>query len=498
MGRPTTVSGRLALAGHQANDTAAAIPGPTFHRARLRHPRRATSMWGQMMLNLPHSAWMLLDVTILVIGLCAGFLLFVYPADLPYPHVELWSACLVSTLCLIVSSLVFGLYERETLLGYSRILTRILLASVTALVLTYAVVYVVMYTTLSRRVAGLAIGGYLVFGTLIRTLTWWSLQRVKRGLLVVGPGMLTDAFAQASTEGFLPHYRVAGYVDDSTPPDAHVFDIARLGRTHEIPEICQRQGITDIVVGADAARNPEVMSWLLPCLRMGCRVTNEAVFYEKATGQILVDQITPHWFLFADLKVHCEEVATLKRAVDIAVSILGLALTLPLWPLIALAIKLHDGGPVWYWQDRVGQNGLVFRLYKFRTMRADAENGAAVWAKPGDPRVTAVGRILRKLRFDELPQLYNVLTGQMSLVGPRPERPDFVKALAGQIPYYSERHLVKPGITGWAQIGYHYGSSVEDARHKLQFDLYYLKHMSFELDLIILFRTLGTFLRGAC
>ncbi|MCP4250159.1 MAG: hypothetical protein GY778_24210, partial [bacterium] len=327
MGTPTEASGRLVLAGTQASDTAVAIPAPTVHQARLRHPRRAASMWGQMMLNLPHSAWLLLDVTILVMGLCVGFLLFVYPANLPYPHVELWSACLVATMCLMVSSLVFGLYERETLLGYSRILTRMLLVTITAVVLTYAVIYVVMYTTLSRRVAGLAIGGYLVFGTFIRTLTWWSLQRVKRGLLVVGPGVLTDAFAQASADGFLPHYRVTGYVDDTSPPEARVADIARLGRTNEIPDICQQHGITDIVVGADAARNPEVMSWLLPCLRMGCRVTNEAVFYEKATGQILVNRITPHWFLFADLKVHSEEVATLKRAVDIAVSITGLLLT---------------------------------------------------------------------------------------------------------------------------------------------------------------------------
>jgi lipopolysaccharide/colanic/teichoic acid biosynthesis glycosyltransferase len=159
---------------------------------------------------------------------------------------------------------------------------------------------------------------------------------------------------------------------------------------------------------------------------------------------------------------------------------------------------MADGGPVLYSQDRVGENGQIFKLYKFRTMRPDAENGKSVWCSPNDPRVTGVGRFLRKTRLDELPQLYNVLVGQMSLVGPRPERPDIVEELCRKIPYYAERHLVKPGITGWAQISYHYGSSVEDAKRKLQYDLYYLKHMSFELDMIIVFRTAGTFLRGAC
>jgi lipopolysaccharide/colanic/teichoic acid biosynthesis glycosyltransferase len=177
---------------------------------------------------------------------------------------------------------------------------------------------------------------------------------------------------------------------------------------------------------------------------------------------------------------------------------LGLCLSALLWPVIAVAIKLCDGGPVFYSQDRVGQNGQTFKLFKFRTMRTDAENGKSVWSAPNDPRVTAVGRLLRRTRLDELPQLFNVLVGDMSIVGPRPERPDIVAELTEKLPYYAERHLVKPGLTGWAQISFRYGSTIEDARRKLQFDLYYLKHMSFELDMIILFRTVGTFLRGAC
>ncbi|MHC4234487.1 MAG: exopolysaccharide biosynthesis polyprenyl glycosylphosphotransferase, partial [Planctomycetota bacterium] len=438
-------------------------PWTGVHRPELPKRRHAVSIWGQVMLNLPASAWMLVDVMILTAAIWVGYSLFVSPETTPYPHVHLWQACLIFSVCLVVSSLVFGLYERETLLGQSRILTRILLTSTMAVVLTYAAVYVVMYTALSRRVTGLAIGSYVLMGSSIRTLAWWAIQRVKRGLLVVGPGLLVEAFERASAEGLLPHYRLAGFASAADHPSDRLADIHRLRSTREIPAFCRQQAISDLVVGSDAARDPQVMTWLLPCLRMGCRVTNEATFYEKATGQILVDQITPHWFLFADLKAHCDEAATLKRAIDLAVSVVGLAATLPFWPLIALAIKLDDGGPVFYSHDRVGQNGLVFALHKFRTMRPSAENGTSVWATKNDPRVTRVGRLLRRLRLDELPQLYNVLLGQMSIVGPRPERPDIVEDLVREIPFYSERHLVKPGITGWAQISFRYGSSVEDA-----------------------------------
>lgn len=493
-----TAEGRVPVPGAVAQGAVAGDTSTGRPYVRRAQPHRALGVWGQMMLSLPASTWMMIDILVLMLGIWQGYALFVVPAPLEFPDVELWQACLIFSLCLVASSLVFGLNQRDTLLGRSRILTRILLTSVLTVVLAYAVVYVVMYSTVARRVTGLAMGSFLVLGTSVRMLTCWALRRVKRGLLIIGPGLLIEAFAKATAEKFLPHYRLAGFIDDSTGARKRIAGIPRLGGVTDIPVVCQQHGIQDIVVGQEAARDPKVMGWLLPCLRMGCRVTNEATFYEKTTGQILVDEITPHWFLFADLQAHCHEVASLKRAVDVLVSSLGLLLALPLWPLIALAIKLDDGGPVFYSQDRVGQNGLVFRLFKLRTMRVNAENGVSVWATPNDPRVTRVGRLLRRSRLDELPQLYNVLLGQMSLVGPRPERPDIVQELCGHIPYYSERHLVKPGITGWAQISFRYGNTVEDAKRKLQFDLYYLKHMCFELDVVILFRTVGTFLRGAC
>ncbi|UCF32975.1 MAG: sugar transferase [Phycisphaerales bacterium] len=459
---------------------------------------RFVGVIGQLLVGLPASTWLLIDASILAGALYLAYVLFPPPDLETTPHVHLWQASAVFVFALLLSSLVFGFYERETILSRSRLLTRALLTTAAATAIAYAIIYVVMYATVSRRVSGVAMGLFLVNGVGVRLLSRWAIHRLHRGLLVVGPRSLFDSFVGAQANGFLSEYRLVGYVTTDQEEPGAAGDPHYLSTIKDYVPKLGESCVTDVVVGTEAARDPGVMEWVVPCLQHGCRVTNEAIFYEKATGQILVDEITPYWFLFADLKVHCDERATLKRLMDLVTSLFGMLLTAPLWPLIAMAIRLDDGGPVLYTQERVGQNGRIFTLCKFRTMRANAENGRSVWASPDDPRVTRVGRLLRKTRLDELPQLFNILMGQMSIVGPRPERPDIVASLCDKLPYYAERHLVKPGLTGWAQISYQYGSSVEDAKRKLQFDLYYLKHMSFELDMIILFRTLGTFLRGAC
>jgi len=460
--------------------------------------QRALRLLGHTLVNLPPSTWLLVDVSLLFAGITIAYAVFP-PFEIPdIPHVALWQAAAVLSFAGIIASLVFGLYERETIRSRSRILTRMLLTVATTAVISYTVIYVIMYATVSRRAEFLALAFFLVSGSGVRFGAWWAVQKTHRGLLVVGSRGLFESFVAAQKEGFLHEYKLIGYASTDDRPDDALGDPQFLGTIAElIPKLGGRR-VNEIVVGNGAARDPLVMDWVVPCLQAGCRVTNEAIFYEMATGQILVDEITPNWFLFADLKVHCDERATLKRLLDLVSGFVGLCLTAPVWPIIALAIKLCDGGPVFYSQDRVGQNGRIFRLHKFRTMRTDAENGKSVWASPRDPRATIVGRWLRRSRLDELPQLYNVLVGQMSIVGPRPERPDIVRELCEKLPYYGERHLVKPGVTGWAQISFRYGSSIEDAKRKLQFDLYYLKHTSFELDTIILFRTLGTFLRGGC
>ena len=459
---------------------------------------RAVHVVGQALVALPASVWLVADVSVLAAGLSIGYALFPPPVMIATPHVAFWQAAAIFAVVAAMASLVFGLYERETLMSRSRILTRMLLTSATATVIAYAIIYVIMYATVSRRVAGVAMAVFLAGGSGIRLSARWAIHKVHRGLLVVGARALFESFERAQADGLLSEYRLLGYATTGEEPVDDTDDPSYAGTiVGQVPRLRQLRA-TDIVVGAEAACDPRVMDWMVPCLQRGCRVTNEAIFYEKATGQILVDEITPTWFLFADLKAHCDEHATLKRLFDLLAAIVGFCLAAPLCPLIAIAIKLGDGGPVIYSQDRVGQHGKIFKLYKFRTMRLDAENGKSIWSVPNDPRVTRVGRLLRKTRLDELPQFYNVLVGQMSVIGPRPERPDIVRDLCDKLPYYAERHLVKPGITGWAQISFRYGSTIEDAKRKLQFDLYYLKHMSAELDMIILFRTLGTFLRGAC
>ncbi len=450
--------------------------------------------FAHFLMRMPASSWLVTDVAILCGLLHISFTLFPPPEPLQTPHVVYWQACAVFAFGLLMSSLVLGLYDRDTITSRSRILTRVLLTVPVAIMISYAVIYVVMYMTVGRKVTGVTMTSFVILATSLRLYACWVAQQQKHGLLVVGTRALFESFVREQKKGMLHEYYLAGYLtsDDQPPPhDPHC-----LGTVRNVVNRLQELNISQVVVSAEASLDKNVMNWVVPCLQRGCRVTNEAIFYEKATGQILVDEITAAWFLFADLKMHCEELAVVKRIFDLVAAVLGLLLSAPLWPLIALAVKLCDRGSVFYSQDRVGQHGQIFKLYKFRTMRPDAEKGKSVWASVDDPRITAVGRFLRKSRLDELPQLYNILIGQMSVIGPRPERPDIVKSLCDQLPYYAERHLVKPGLTGWAQISYGYGSTVQDAKRKLQFDLFYLKHMSFELDMMILFRTGGTFMRG--
>jgi sugar transferase (PEP-CTERM system associated) len=229
----------------------------------------------------------------------------------------------------------------------------------------------------------------------------------------------------------------------------------------------------------------------------GVDILDGPTFYEMVTGKLLIEDTNPSWFIFSSGFKTTPFKRLTKSALDRLLAGMGLLITMPLFPVIALLIKYNSPGPIFFKQSRVGEGERNFFMYKFRTMYQDAESlTGAVWAQENDPRITGIGRILRKTRLDEIPQLYNVLKGEMSLVGPRPERPEFVRKLKEIIPYYSQRHFSKPGITGWAQIRYPYGASVEDAIEKLRFDLYYIKHMSLIFDLLILLETAKVALLG--
>jgi sugar transferase (PEP-CTERM system associated) len=262
-------------------------------------------------------------------------------------------------------------------------------------------------------------------------------------------------------------------------------------------EAAARALAVDEIVVAAADRRGLPVDELMRCRTGGVPVRDAAMFLEAEAGRIDVRVATAGWIAFGGGFVHGAAFRAAKRCLDVAASVLLLVATLPLTLAVAALLAAERGGPVLYRQERVGLDGRSFMLLKFRTMRADAEREGPRWAAAADPRVTPLGRFLRRARIDEIPQALNVLRGDMSFVGPRPERPVFVHELAARIPFYAERHRVKPGITGWAQVNYPYGASVEDAREKLAYDLYYAKNASLLLDLAIILRTARVVLSGA-
>jgi sugar transferase (PEP-CTERM system associated) len=287
-----------------------------------------------------------------------------------------------------------------------------------------------------------------------------------------------------------------GYLEDNHPPGAVLDGAPVLGPVERLREIVRETNPDRIVVGLTERRARLPVQDLLDLKFSGMVIEEATALYEALRTRVCGREVRPSDLIFSGSLGPRQGFVMLQSAYSVAIALVATLLTLPLMLLTALAVKLTSRGPVLYRQTRVGAQGKPFVLYKFRSMYADAEAGTgAVWAAKDDPRITPVGRWLRLLRLDELPQLFNVLRGEMSIVGPRPERPEFVQVLSERIPYYRQRHCVKPGITGWAQINYKYGESVEDSAVKLEYDLYYIKHLSPALDLFIIFHTLKTMLR---
>lgn len=296
----------------------------------------------------------------------------------------------------------------------------------------------------------------------------------------------------------LPKARIVGYVGE---PDESAHEEPRLGPSFMVLEAAKSSGATMILLLPDAPLDDDIAHELLKAKLHGTMVVDIRSFYEHVVQRLPLSQINDEWLLQTEgfSLTTRGSLRRLKRALDVLISLCLLVLTMPVMLLAAIAVRLESPGPVIYRQDRVGLHEREFTVYKFRSMRADAEKNGAVWAQAGDSRVTRVGRFIRKVRIDELPQLWNVLKGDMSFIGPRPERMAFVRGLKKTIPYYGLRHTVKPGLTGWAQVCYPYGASEEDARRKLEYDLYYIKNMSLLLDIHIIFKTIGVVLfpRGA-
>ncbi len=329
-------------------------------------------------------------------------------------------------------------------------------------------------------------------GTLLVRASLRAVVGVPSRVIIVGDGLKARAVANAIEQGGEDSFRVVALVD---PRRA----VAEGKQPEEVDALAERLGAEFVVQAADDMRGANWMEALLRCRLAGRRVYDATGFCERVLRRIPVAHLRTSDFAFADELTVSPLRRMAKRAFDVAVSSVLVLCAAPFLVLVAVAIKLDSKGPLFYRQERVGLGGKSYWLWKFRSMRTDAEKDGAVWARANDDRVTRVGRFIRKTRIDEIPQVFNVLVGDMSFVGPRPERPVFVEQLKQQIPFYGLREAVKPGITGWAQIRYPYGASVEDARNKLEFDLYYVKNGSLFLDLGIIFHTVRHVLlaRGA-
>jgi sugar transferase (PEP-CTERM system associated) len=412
--------------------------------------------------------------------------------------VDLWKVGLVTGLCLLC------LYYNEcydlTLVRTDRELTIRLLQSVGAASILLALLYLVAPSLVVAEGAVLAatiplllaiLGWRLLFNRLV------TLGSLEEHVLIVGTGQASRLVAREVLAQRDFPYHIVGFIDEDARRVGQSLVNPRIVGTHaDIERLVSAHGVSRIIVGLHDRRGKLPVAELLRAKLRGVQVEDINTVFERLTGKLLVEDLRPSWLIFSDGFRASRLTRLTKRTFDMVFAAVGLIVGAPLMLLTALGVWLESGSPVLYRQERVGQHGRPFTLLKFRSMRKDAEQGTPIWARDGDARVTQVGRFIRTTRLDELPQLWNVLQGEMSFVGPRPERPFFVAQLATQISFYEQRHTVKPGITGWAQVKYRYGASIEDALEKLQYDLYYIKHLSLPLDLTILFDTVKVVLFG--
>jgi len=391
----------------------------------------------------------------------------------------------------LISLLAVGGYQRD---GYrsarltaTRLTAAFVLAFVALSVIFYLLPDVALWRSISLYAILLSFLALLTARTLFNRLVGW--QRFRRCVLVLGAGCRGAQVAALAASRDASFF-VSDYVQ-MTEQEAQVPGAVPYAGAGSLRPLLEKKQVDEIVLAIEERRGSLPLDDLLQAKLSGVRVSDLSSFLERETGRIDLAAASPSWLILSDGFLAAGPAAVAgKRLFDIAASALLLILSSPILIVTAIVIRLTSPGPIFYLQERVGQNGRSFNVVKFRSMRTDAEqDGKPQWAQERDPRVTAIGRFIRASRIDEIPQIFCVLKGDMSFVGPRPERPFFVKELAAQLPFYNERHVVKPGITGWAQLNYPYGASVEDARHKLEYDLYYVKNYSSFLDLLILIQT---------
>jgi len=374
----------------------------------------------------------------------------------------------------------------------------LVLFRITALVF---LIYVAIYFLSPRQLLPRGIVLYHSAATLVLVGIWRTIYGVlfgraffRRRAVVIGAGQAGQTIVQAIEENLPSQYQLVGYIDDNPAKRGQVIEgIPVIGSRWDLLPLVKEKGVSEIILAITHTVHGELIQAIMDCQEQGVQISLMPLLYEEITGRVPVEHVGDDWSLVLPLD-HAAIGSFwpfVKRTMDIFISGLGLIVLALLSPILALAIYIDSPGPIFYTQERVGKGGRTFCLFKFRSMIPNAEESGAVWAEENDPRVTRVGRFLRLTMMDELPQLINVARGEMSVVGPRPERPIFADQLAKQIPFYRARHAVKPGMAGWALVNYGYSSSVRDALVKLQYDLYYIKHQSIYLDLLILAKTVG-------
>lgn len=424
---------------------------------------------------------------------------FWWRSGLPVSIYAVIAYALLLALTMLALNSWLGMYQRI----HSRTVEDTRARAVLSLHLSVPVAYLLLVllpeTELNRHLLEIS-GMAAIFGMLanrVRSLHHRSGALVLHRVLIIGVGK--EAKSVADSLGLDdPSVEISGFYPGHPDEEVHVQPQRVLTRDMSLSDTATALKVDEIIVAVRERRGGVLpLRELLDCRISGVKVMDLSSHFESMLGQIRIDALKAGWLIFGEGFNQGIIRTTIKRAFDYAFALTMLILVSPVMLITALLILFEDGGPVFYKQERVGLNGRLFNVIKFRSMRNDAESdGKPRWATANDDRVTRVGRFIRKVRIDELPQLYCVLKGDMSMVGPRPERPFFVDKLTREIPFYTVRHSVKPGVTGWAQVRYHYGASVDDAVHKLQYDLYYVKNHTLLLDLVVLFETVSVVVGG--
>lgn len=392
-----------------------------------------------------------------------------------------------------------GFYQRVHSRTVNQSRSRAVLSFVLTLLLAYVIFKLLQLRLANRELLAIAVvaGVGVVLVNRVYAAHSRSQSVLRQRVLVYGTGTRANGVGRALKQSD-PNVTLVGYFASPNEARAEVSPSSILVPGRSLTDFVLEEQVDEIVVALAERRGGSMpMRELLDCKLHGVHVVDIATYFEETLGQIRLDAVSAGWLIFGDGFSQGWVRTAVKRLFDLLCATILIVLATPIMLVTAILISLESSGPVLYRQERVGLHGRLFNVVKFRSMRTDAEkDGKPRWAAAGDDRVTRVGRVIRKLRIDELPQLFTVLWGDMSLVGPRPERPFFVDKLTQEIPYYAVRQSVKPGVTGWAQVRYHYGASMKDAAEKLQYDLYYVKNHSLFLDLVILFETVGVVLTG--